>query len=139
MSTDKIPSDVTPDHRKEKLIREGANYRGAIRASRNVVSQNMHADVMARNVVNHMTGGAYTAFGNLFKLKGTNNSKLIKLAPVVFKGVSLLLKARMLRPALRTTAIVGAVGAGAYVWFRGRKLQREGYPNQNRRRIRQTT
>lgn len=119
--------------RKEKLIREGANYRGAIRASRNVVKQNMHLDTVARNVVNHLTGGAYTALGNLFKLKSKN---LPVLVPVALKVVSLLVKARLLGSALRATAIVGAVGAGAYVWSRGRKIQREGYPNQNRKRVR---
>ena len=136
MSNDETHGDQSPAQRKEKLIREGANYRGAVRASRNVIKQNMHADAIARNVVNHMTGSAYSAFSNLFKLKG--DSKALKLVPVVFKGISLLLKARMLRPALRTTAIVGTVGAGAYVWYRGRKIQREGYPNQNRKRLRHT-
>ena len=85
--------DKSPDslaRRKEELIHEGAQYRAAIRTSRGVVNHNMHVDVMARSVVNHMTGTAYTAMSNILNVKSGN---LQTLMPVILKSLSLLLKA----------------------------------------------
>lgn len=119
MSNDAVEtSQPTLAQRKEKLIREGAAFRAAMRASRTVVNQNLHADVMARSVVSHVTGTAYAAVGNLFKVNGAN---LQTLLPVIFKGASLIMRARLLRPMLKTTVIVGIVGAGAYYWFSRKK------------------
>jgi hypothetical protein len=121
--TNDLIQNATPTtaQRKEKLIREGASYRIAIRRSRNVISDNMHADVLARNVIHHLTGNASSTLSNLFKL---NSSNVKTLLPILWKGASLLVKSRVIaRPSLRTTMIVSAAGAGAFLWLRHRKAE----------------
>ena len=98
---------VSLAQRKEKLIREGASYRAAVRGSRDVVSHNLHAEVLARSVISHLTSSAYSAVGNLLNIKGTN---LQTLLPVVVSGATFIIKARLLRPLLRAAVIVSAVG-----------------------------
>lgn len=109
------PAVLTVAQRKEKLIREGANFRAGMRSSIELVSNNLQTDTLARSIITQLTGTAYTAVGNLLRVKGAN---LQTLLPIVASGVSFVLKARLLRPLLRTTVIVGAVGAGAYFLFR---------------------
>ena len=109
----KAPISLT--QRKEKLIREGASYRALVRGSRDVVSHNLHAEILARNVFSLVTSSAYSAIGNLLNLKGAN---LQTLLPVVISGASLIMKARLLRPLLRAAVIVGTVGGAGYFLFR---------------------
>ncbi|EGF31376.1 hypothetical protein IMCC9480_15 [Oxalobacteraceae bacterium IMCC9480] len=106
---------LTPAQRKEKLIREGANFRVGMRSSIELVGNNLQTDTLARSIITQLTGTAYSALGSLLRVKGAN---LQTLLPIVASGVSFALKARLLRPLLRTTAGVGAVGAGAYFLFR---------------------
>jgi hypothetical protein len=106
---------VSLAQRKEKLIREGASYRAAVRGSRDVVSHNLHAEVLARSVISHLTSSAYSAVGNLLNIKGAN---LQTLLPVAVSGVTFIIKARLLLPLLRAAVIVGAVGGAAYFLLR---------------------
>ncbi len=102
--------------RKEKLIREGASYRIAIRRSRNVITDNLHTDVMARKVIHQLTGSAASTLGNLFKLNGSN---LQLLLPVLWKGVSMLAKSGAIRrPSARTAVIVTSASTAAFLWWR---------------------
>lgn len=119
--TNELIQKVTPTlaQRKEKLIREGASYRVAMERARNVVSDNMHADVLARSLILRLTGSASSTLGNLFKL---NSSNLQTLLPVIWKGVSLLARSGAIRrPSARTAVIVSAVSAGVFLWSRRRK------------------
>jgi hypothetical protein len=97
--------------RKEKLIREGANFRAGMRSSIELVGDNLQTDTLARSIISQLTGTAYAAAGTLLHVKGAN---LQTLLPIVVSGISFVLKARLLRPLLRTTAVIGVVGAGAY-------------------------
>ena len=48
--------DQSPEglaRRKQELLAAGAQYRSAIDASRKVINDNLHADELARSVVNH--------------------------------------------------------------------------------------
>ena len=116
----KIDTPLSFAQRKEKLIREGAAYRSAMRRSRQVINDNLQTNVLARSVVGHLTGSAWSAVGNLMKVKSAN---LQTLLPILASGVSFALKARLLRPLLRTTVIAGGVGAGMYFLFRKRKAK----------------
>ncbi|MFT5962329.1 MAG: hypothetical protein ACI8WM_002672 [Burkholderiaceae bacterium] len=115
---DELPTSslvLTVAQRKEKLIREGANFRAGMRSSLELVSHNLQTDALARSILTQLTGTVYAAAGTLLRVKGAN---LQTLLPIVVSGVSFVLKARLLRPLLRTTAVIGVVGAGAYFLFR---------------------
>jgi hypothetical protein len=115
---DELPTSslvLTVAQRKEKLIREGANFRAGMRSSLELVSHNLQTDALARSILTQLTGTVYAAAGTLLRVKGVN---LQTLLPIVVSGVSFVLKARLLRPLLRTTAVIGVVGAGAYFLFR---------------------
>jgi hypothetical protein len=115
-----VPSKgLTVAQRKEKLIREGANFRAGMRSSIDLVSNNLQTDSLARSIITQLTGTAYAAAGSLLRVKGAN---LQTLLPIVVSGISFVVKARLLLPLLRTTAVIGVVGAGAY--FLSRRARR---------------
>ncbi|MFT5588491.1 MAG: hypothetical protein ACI9ZF_000656 [Bradyrhizobium sp.] len=106
---------LTVAQRKEKLIREGAGFRTGMRSSIELVGNNLQTDALARSIITQLTGTVYAAAGSLLRVKTAN---LQTLLPIVVSGVSFVLKARLLRPLLRTTAVIGVVGAGAYFLVR---------------------
>ncbi len=106
-----IPKVLTVAQRKEKLIREGASFRAGIRSSIELVGNNLQTDTLARSIITQLTGTVYAAAGRLLRVKGAN---LQTLLPIVVSGISFVVKARLLLPLLRTTAVIGVVGAGAY-------------------------
>ncbi len=117
-----IPSKVlTVAQRKEKLIREGANFRAGMRSSIELVGNNLQTDTLARSIITQVTGTVYATAGSLLRVKAAN---LQTLLPIVVSGVSFVLKARLLLPLLRATAVIGVVGAGAY--FLARRNRRTG-------------
>ncbi|MDY7573151.1 hypothetical protein [Actimicrobium sp. CCI2.3] len=117
-----ISKVLTPAQRKEKLIREGANFRAGIRSSIELVGNNLQTDTLARSIITQLTGTAYAAVGSLLRVKGAN---LQTLLPIVVSGISFVVKARLLLPLLRTTAVAGVVGAGAYFLLRRRSRTSE--------------
>lgn len=120
-------SALTLKQRKEKLIREGAGYRAAVRGSRDVISHNLHADVLARSAIAQVKSTVYATAGKLLRLKGAN---LQTLVPVVVSTASFLMKIRLSRPMLRTAAIAGTLATGAYFLYRKKpKVQRLRLPN----------
>ncbi|MEC5215291.1 hypothetical protein RCH09_000221 [Actimicrobium sp. GrIS 1.19] len=112
------PIPATLAERKEKLIREGAAYRAAVRGARDMFNKNLRTEALARGLIAHLTGNAYAVIGNLL---GGKRGNLQTLLPLVVSGVSLMLKARLLLPMWRSVGVIGAVGAGAWLLFRRKK------------------
>ncbi|GAA4020140.1 hypothetical protein [Actimicrobium antarcticum] len=110
--------ELTLAQRKEVLIRQGANYRAGVHVSIALIGKNLQTDTLARSIVSQLTGTAYAAVGNLLRVKSAN---LQTLLPIVVSGLSFAMKAKLLRPILRTSVIVGGFGAAAYFLFRNKK------------------
>lgn len=109
-----------PAQQKSLLIAQGAVYRTGIGESANLMRANLHADVLAKNAINHIVANASAALHNLFDLKSFTSGNLRTLLPLLVSGVSLVAK----RKALIKPVLVGAVAlaaAGAVVFFLARK------------------
>ena len=106
--------------RKERLLREGASYRAAVKQARTVVSHNLHATVLARSLVTQMKGSMFATLASLVRLKGNNVQTLL---PVALSALSFARKVKLLRPLLRAAVVLGVVGIGISV-IAQRKKQR---------------
>lgn len=110
-----IPESAMPlsvAKRKERLLREGASYRAAVKQARTAVSHNLHANVLARSVVAQMKGSLFGTLASLVHLKGSNVQTLL---PVALSALSFARKVKLLRPLLRAAVVLGVVGVGIAV------------------------
>lgn len=108
---------ITLEERKRKLLAEGALFRVGIMQARGVVSANMSAESLARNMLGRVAGTLSSAFHGTFSGKGSN---LQSLSPLLISGLSLLARRSMRKPVLYG-AIISASAVGAYYLARRRK------------------
>lgn len=105
---------------KRLLITQGAVYRAGISESANVVRTNLHADVLARNAINHLVANATAAVHNLFDSRNFTSGNLRTFLPLLVSGVSLIAKKKtLLKPVLAGAVALAAIATGIY--FLGKK------------------
>jgi hypothetical protein len=105
---------------KRLLITQGAVYRAEIMGCAHRVRTNLHADVLARNAINHLTANATAAVHNLFDFKNFTSGNLRTALPLLVSGVSLISRKKaLLKPVLVGAAALAAIATGVY--FLGKK------------------
>lgn len=118
------PVETMAQH-KERLILQCRAYRAGIGQSRKVVRAHLGRDALAKTALGLVSARAQSAFANVSDLinlsGGMSIAKLQRLAPFVLSGISILSRRSLLKPILRGTAVVGAVGAGLYFFSRKKK------------------
>ncbi|GGI55010.1 hypothetical protein [Oxalicibacterium solurbis] len=127
--TNRDPNDPgnrteTLAEQKERLILQCRAYRIAVGNAKSVVRANMGPDAIAKTAVGMVSARAQSAlanFSDLLDFRSLSGAKLQKLLPLVISGVSLLSRRSLWKPVLRGAAVVGAAGAGLYLFSRRRK------------------
>lgn len=127
MSKPEISEPVeTLAQQKERLILQCQAYRSGIGQSRNLVRAHLGREGITRAAFGILGSRAQNALANVTDLVnmsgGISLAKIQRLAPFVLSGISILSKRSVLKPILRGAALVGAVGAGLYLFARNRKI-----------------
>jgi hypothetical protein len=108
---------------RKLLIAQGAKYRTGISESAKVLRANLHADVLARNAINHLVANASSAFHNLFTSRRLTSDNFRRFLPFLLSGASLIVKRKaILKPVLVGAVALAAVGTAVY--FLTRKKRR---------------
>ncbi len=125
MTDSKTPHVVEPsfEARKKALIAQGAARRKDIGQSIDIVRDNLHADKLARQAVNHMTNAAYNTIENLLDLRGLRNGNFRKLLPLAATVYSIVTKRKLVKPVMKGTAAVAGLSAGLFLFWRHKQKQ----------------
>ena len=106
------------EERKKALIAQGALRRREIDKSIDIVRANLHADRLARNAVNHVTSAVYSRVENMFGMTSFRAGNLKKFLPLAATVYSIVRRRNLGGPIVRGVGIVGALSAGAFMWWR---------------------
>lgn len=111
--------------RKKALIAQGAERRKKIDTSIDIIRDNLHADVLAKSAVTHMTTAAYGAVEKLFHwntVRGQALSANIKrFLPLAGTAYSIIKRRRMIKPVMGGGALAAVAAGGAYLYLRHKK------------------
>ena len=125
--TEKPAVTATPlsyEQRKKALIAEGAMRRHEIDRARDIVRDNLHADVIAKNAVSHFTTAAYAAVDNVFSWNSLRNGNLQTLLPFAASAYSLVTKRKLIVPILRGAVVLSAISGAVYLLARKKRAPR---------------
>ena len=126
MTDAKKPHETEPsfEDRKKALIAQGAARRKEIGQSIDIVRDNLHADKLAKQAVNHVTNAAYNTVENLLDLRGLRNGNFRKLLPLAASVYSIVTKRGMVKPVLKGTAAVAGISGGLFMFWRHKQKQK---------------
>lgn len=126
MTDVKTPHATEPsfDDRKKSLIAQGTARRKDIEKSIDIVRDNLHADKLAKQAVNHMTNAAYGTIENLLDLRGLRDGNFRKLLPLAASVYSIVTKRKLVKPVLKGTAAVAGLSGGLFMYWRHKQKQK---------------
>lgn len=105
-------SHPTLAERKKRLIAEGQKYRFGLSEAREEISASLQMDTLARKALGGLASGAAT----LLAARAGKSAGVPGMLPLLVSGVGALLRRAPVKPAVRTIAIAGVLGAvGAFL------------------------
>lgn len=110
--------------RKKALIAQGAARRKDISQSIDIVRDNLHADKLAKQAVNHVTNAAYNTIENLLDLRGLRNGNFRKLLPLAASVYSIVTRRNLVMPVMKGTAMVAGLSGGLFLYWRHKQKQK---------------